>query len=95
MSDQSIVIISDEREDSAPKSGLRRMLNVEQVLAIVPVSQVTLWRMERDGRFPQSTYISPNRRIWYEDEIVAWQSEVDGRRRRRRKNPAGPKLTKT
>jgi predicted DNA-binding transcriptional regulator AlpA len=95
MSDQSIVTISDEREDSAPKSGLRRMLSVEQVLAIVPVSQVTLWRMERDGRFPRSTYISPNRRIWYEDEIVAWQREVDGRGRGRRHHPTGSKSTTT
>jgi predicted DNA-binding transcriptional regulator AlpA len=59
----------------------RRMLSEEQVLAIVPVSYTTLWRMEKDGRFPQSTYITPNRRVWFEDEIVAWQTEVNGRRR--------------
>jgi prophage regulatory protein len=61
----------------APPSGLRRMLNEAQVLAIVPISTVTLWRMEKAGKFPRSTYISPNRRIWYEDEIIAWQSNVD------------------
>jgi prophage regulatory protein len=82
MSNQSIATISDEREDSAPKSGLRRMLNEEQLLAVVPFSSVTLWRMEKAGRFPRSTYISPNRRVWYEDEIIAWQTEVNGRSRR-------------
>jgi prophage regulatory protein len=53
------------------------MLNEKQVLAIVPFSRTTLYRMERDGKFPRSTYISPNRRVWYVDEIVAWQNAVD------------------
>jgi predicted DNA-binding transcriptional regulator AlpA len=53
------------------------MLNEAQVLAIVPVSRTTLYRMERSGRFPKGTYISPNRRVWFEDEIIAWQEAVD------------------
>jgi prophage regulatory protein len=48
--------------------------------------------MEKAGKFPRSTFISPNRRIWYEDEIIAWQNAVDefdprrrrGKRRRQR-----------
>jgi prophage regulatory protein len=42
----------------------------------VPVGRSTLWRMEKAGRFPRSTYISPNRRIWFEDEIIAWQKTI-------------------
>lgn len=67
----------------------RKMLNEKQVLLLIPVSRMTLYRMEKAGRFPRSTYISPNRRFWYEDEIVAWQNAVDefnpnrGRGRRR------------
>jgi predicted DNA-binding transcriptional regulator AlpA len=61
----------------ADKSGPRRMLNEKQVLAIVPVGRTTLYRMEKAGRFPRSTYISPNRRVWFEDEIIAWQKAVD------------------
>jgi prophage regulatory protein len=65
-------------EDDAPNTPApRRMLNEEQVLQIVPVSRTTLYRMERMGRFPRSTYISPNRRVWFADEIVAWQNAVD------------------
>ena len=67
-----------ETKDVTPnKSGPRRMLSEKQVLAIVPVGRTTLYRMERAGRFPRSTYISPNRRVWFEDEIVAWQEAVD------------------
>jgi len=72
------------RDDSEP----RRMLNEKQVLAIVPVSPVTLWRMEKKKLFPQGTWISPNRKVWFQDEVVAWQNEVEGRGSRRRKRPA-------
>ena len=67
-----------ETEEVAPdKSGPRRMLSEKQVLEIVPVGRTTLYRMEKAGRFPKSTYISPNRRVWFEDEIIAWQNAVD------------------
>ena len=63
---------------NAPETA-RRMLNEKQVLAIVPLSHTGLWRLEKAGRFPKPTFISPNRRIWFEDEIVAWQNEIDGK----------------
>ena len=59
------------------EAGPRRMLNEARVLEIIPISRTTLYRMEKTGRFPKSTYISPNRHVWYEDEIVAWQHAVD------------------
>ena len=70
-------------DDRAPvTSEPRKMLNQEQVLQIIPVSAVTLWRMIKAGRFPKSTFISPNRCIWYADEIAAWQTEISGSSRR-------------
>ena len=57
-------------------TGPRRMLSIEQVLEVVPVSRVTLFRMERDKRFPPSHYASANRRFWYEDEVIAWQDAL-------------------
>jgi prophage regulatory protein len=82
-----------EPEVDAPEASRpRRMLNEKQVLEIVPVGRTTLYRMEKADRFPRSTYISPNRRVWFEDEIIAWQNAVDefnptrgrGKGRRRR-----------
>ena len=61
----------------AVKSRPRRMLSEKHVLEIVPVGRTTLYRMEKAGRFPKSTYISPNRRVWFEDEIIAWHNAVD------------------
>ncbi|WP_024506577.1 AlpA family phage regulatory protein [Bradyrhizobium sp. ARR65] len=85
-----------ETDGAAPdKSGPRRMLTEKQVLEIIPVGRTTLYRMEKAGRFPKSTYISPNRRVWFESEIIAWQNAVDefnpnrgrGKGRRRRVLP--------
>jgi predicted DNA-binding transcriptional regulator AlpA len=70
---------------AADRTAARRMLNDKQVLAIIPVSRTTLYRMEKAGRFPKSTYISPNRRVWFEDEIIAWQNAVDEFDPRRRR----------
>lgn len=53
------------------------MLLEEQVLNIVPFSRSTLWRLERAKKFPRGTFISPNKKIWYEDQIIAWQNEVN------------------
>jgi predicted DNA-binding transcriptional regulator AlpA len=55
---------------------VRRMLTLQQVLEIVPVSRMTLFRMERDGRFPPSYYVSGNRKAWFADEVAAWQSRM-------------------
>ena len=77
---------ADEREDGAPgQSSPRRMLSEKQVLEIIPVGRTTLYRMEKAGRFPKSTYISPNRRVWFEDEIIVWQNAVDEFDPRRRR----------
>jgi prophage regulatory protein len=59
----------------------RKMLSEKQVLAILPVSRSTLWRMEKKGEFPRSTYVSSNRRFWFADEVAAWQNAINGQRR--------------
>jgi prophage regulatory protein len=84
IANQDIVETECRDPDESPRA--RVMLNEKQVLAIVPVSTVTLWRMEKEGRFPKSSYISPNRRIWFEDEIIAWQTAINGQGRGWRKH---------
>jgi prophage regulatory protein len=56
----------------------RTMLELNEVLQIVPVSKSTLLRMLSEGRFPPAHYISPNRRVWYEDDILHWQATLNG-----------------
>jgi len=74
-------------------SGPRRMLIEEQVLELIPVSRTTLWRMERTGKFPRGTFISKNRKVWFEDSIIEWQNEVDEREPHRRRGKGRLKTT--
>jgi prophage regulatory protein len=69
-----------ETEDGAhDEPRLRPMLTERMVLDLVPLSRTTLYRLERAGKFPQSVYVSPNRRLWFRDQIIAWQAAVDER----------------
>jgi prophage regulatory protein len=77
MTKAELLATADRDDARSANPAPRRMLNETQVLAIVPVSRTTLYRMIKAGRFPRGIYISPNRRVWYEDEIVAWQNAVD------------------
>jgi predicted DNA-binding transcriptional regulator AlpA len=61
------------------------MLNLEQVLEIVPVSRSNLFKMMKEGNFPPGVFISPNRRVWYEDVVVGWQVDLEQRPTRRRR----------
>ena len=77
------------------KSRARTMLELEEVLKVVPVSKSTLLRMLAEGRFPTGHYISPNRRVWYEDDILRWQDQLNApvstRKRGKPKPSAKPK----
>jgi prophage regulatory protein len=53
--------------------GLRKMLGMSQVLALVPFSRSTLYREMDEGRFPKAREIAPWRIAWYEDDVIAWQ----------------------
>ena len=59
------------------KSEPRRMLNETQVLSLIPLSRTTLHRLTKAGRFPKGTYVSANRKLWFADEVAAWQNAVD------------------
>ena len=55
----------------------RRMLNEKQLLEIIPIGRSTLHRMLKAGKFPRAAYISPNRKVWFQDDIIRWQDNVD------------------
>ncbi|MGY4313101.1 putative DNA-binding transcriptional regulator AlpA [Bradyrhizobium sp. JR3.5] len=55
----------------------RCWLGMSQVLALVPFSRRTLYREMDEGRFPKAREIAPRRIAWYEDDVTAWQEELD------------------
>ena len=54
-------------------NAVRRMLTLDEVLEKVRVARSTLFRMEKAGNFPERVYVSENRIMWFEDEVIAWQ----------------------
>jgi predicted DNA-binding transcriptional regulator AlpA len=81
-----------ETQDPAPnESKPRKMLTEQEVLGAIPISGTTLWRLEKAGRFPKSSYISPGRRAWFLDEVIRWQTEINGRGRGRKNHPTDSK----
>jgi prophage regulatory protein len=66
-----------EAEIAQRSTELRRMLTEAQVLDLVQVGRTTLYGMIKTGAFPRGTYVSPNRRAWFADQIAAWQSAID------------------
>ncbi len=51
-----------------------RILRFPQVKARIPLSRPSIWRLERDGKFPKRLQISANAVGWLESEIDAWIS---------------------
>jgi len=72
---QLVEAAPDDRAPDKPEP----MLDEEQVLALIPISRATLFRLMRDNRFPRGRFISSNRRLWLASEISSWQHAVDER----------------
>jgi prophage regulatory protein len=51
-----------------------RLLSWPEVKARVGLSRTSVWRLEREGKFPKRVRILPGRVAWRESEIVAWIS---------------------
>jgi predicted DNA-binding transcriptional regulator AlpA len=64
-------VVSDNQDN-----GIRQMVSIKEVLKRIPVSRVTLYRMVKEKRFPQSHEISPMRIGFFLDEVIAWQDEL-------------------
>ena len=47
-----------------------RILKTNEVVKIIGLSKVTIWRMERSGTFPKRINLSDRRVGWVESEIL-------------------------
>jgi predicted DNA-binding transcriptional regulator AlpA len=67
-----------------PSQGeLRAMLSEKPILDRLPIARSTLQSWEKQGAFPKSVPIGPNRKAWYADEVVAWQKKREAATRAR------------
>jgi prophage regulatory protein len=59
---------------------------IEEVEAATSLHRTTIWRLRREGNFPEPTCISPGRVAWRKSQIVGWMARCgeifDARRQR-------------
>ena len=54
------------------KKQLDRVVRKPEALNRVGLSDPTIWRMEKEGRFPKRIHLGPQSVGWLESELVAW-----------------------
>lgn len=48
------------------------LLKRSEVVALVGLGFTTVWRLEKDGKFPARKQLSPGRVAWLRSEVEAW-----------------------
>jgi prophage regulatory protein len=66
---------TESGRDTAPRAP-RKMLSENEVLDLLPFGRTTLFSLIKTGGFPRGTYVSPNRRAWFADDVARWQNTV-------------------
>jgi len=69
------------------KNKRERIIRKPELLSRIALSDATIWRMERDGRFPKRIQLGGNSTGWIESEIDAW---LDGRMADRKEKKSMP-----
>ena len=62
--------MSPAKDVSSPPIS-ERLLNRQQLRNMVPASDMTIWRWQRDGKFPEPLLIN-GRRFWRASDIAGW-----------------------
>ncbi len=52
-----------------------RYIRFKELKTLVPLGRTTIWRMEREGRFPRSRRIGKSAKAWLETEVLSWMQE--------------------
>ena len=52
-----------------------RYIRFKELRKLIPLGRTTIWRMMREGRFPQSRRIGRAAMAWVENEIDEWMKE--------------------
>ena len=52
-----------------------KLLSTKEVQERISCSRTTIWRMEREGKFPKHIRLGERRVAWVADEVDAWIAE--------------------
>src|SRR5216117_2129981 len=61
-----------------PEGPNMRYIRFKELKTLVPLGRTTIWRMEREGRFPRSRRIGKSAKAWLETEVLTWMQERAG-----------------
>jgi predicted DNA-binding transcriptional regulator AlpA len=62
----------EPREGPGREASPDPILNTKELRALVAISPVTVWRLERQGRFPKRLQLGARRVGWRRSEVEAW-----------------------
>jgi len=48
------------------------LLGIDEVLEVVPISRSALYRLRRDGDFPESRHVTAGRVCWRRTDVDEW-----------------------
>jgi prophage regulatory protein len=65
-------ILNPDWQPWQPPVAPERLLRLDSVMALTGLSRPSLWRMEREGRFPKRQKIGARAVAWRESEIRAF-----------------------
>lgn len=65
-----------------------KLLRTKRIVEITGLSRMTIYRMERDGRFPARRQLGANSVAWLEEDVAEWVRRRPTTRMRR--TPADP-----
>lgn len=52
-----------------------RFLTFKQVRELTSLSRSTVWRLEKEGKFPLRRQLGRKSVVWFESEILRWMKE--------------------
>lgn len=58
----------------------RRVIRKRELLKMIPLSDVTVWRLEKKGEFPKRFTLGGRAVGWFADEIDEWLDQKSIRR---------------
>ncbi len=57
-----------------------RIIRKKELFHMVPLSDATIWRMEKAGKFPKRLQLGGNSVGWSESEVREWQDQLKAAR---------------
>ena len=68
----TFVVVSKSEPSTSKPAEPERFIRLDTVIMLTKLSRATLWRMEREGRFPKRVKIGLRAVAWRESDIREW-----------------------